>query len=286
MQLFPSIAEKQEGWLQSTVRTLGSYAQISTPAYSLAALFALSTPFGFASPAQAAAEAAAKLQYQKHIAQLAHSVSSQGSNGLVARLVAQVQTQKAAKSQTHAPLRVIPPFWQLAFFAAAFGTGGYIIDQGDALNGSGVVSAWSLTYLLFKTIPSIKQLPKNPLAFLLSSSVLSIGLGIHGCHYFDRTSWRGDIPSLTAADAQEVETQGRSRLITIQKVGKVDSSDAPTSIFAAKPDSATASTTSSIHQATSAPNLIHGCTRNNDDARTAAFLYRQGRRSPPGPIVL
>uniref|UniRef100_V5E546 Uncharacterized protein n=1 Tax=Kalmanozyma brasiliensis (strain GHG001) TaxID=1365824 RepID=V5E546_KALBG len=63
MQALPSKAEGNGGWLQISVRALGLYAQTSTPAYCLAALFALSSPFGFASPAQAAAEAAVKAQH-------------------------------------------------------------------------------------------------------------------------------------------------------------------------------------------------------------------------------
>lgn len=39
--------------------------------------------------------------------------------------------------------RLVPPFWQLAGFGALFATGGYIIGQGDTLNGSGVITgAW------------------------------------------------------------------------------------------------------------------------------------------------
>jgi hypothetical protein len=36
--------------------------------------------------------------------------------------------------------RVLPPFWQLAGFAAFFAGGGYMIEQGDALNGAGTVT--------------------------------------------------------------------------------------------------------------------------------------------------
>ncbi len=166
-------------------------------------------------------EAAVKAQRQQQIAQVSAAASSRGSSSLVARLIANAQTQKAAKAHAQAPLRTVPPFWQLAFFAAAFGTGGYIIDQGDALNGSGVVSAWSLTYLLFKTLPSVKQLPKNPLALSLSTAVLTVGLGIHGSHYFDRTSWRGAMPSLTGLTADaEASPEGRSRLVSFDTVGR------------------------------------------------------------------
>ena len=36
--------------------------------------------------------------------------------------------------------RLIPPFWQLLGFSVFFGTGAYMIDHGDVLNGSGVIS--------------------------------------------------------------------------------------------------------------------------------------------------
>lgn len=274
----------QQGWLQSSVRTLGSYASTSTPSYTLSALFALSTPFGFASPAQAAAEAAAKAQHEKQLASIRNSASSQHSNGFVARLVTKVQAQQAAKVQTHAPFRVVPPFWQLAFFAAAFGTGGYMIDQGDVLNGSGVVSAWSLTYLLFKTLPSVRQLGRNPMALGLSAAVVSLGLGVHGSHYFDRTSWRGAIPNLTASDEVTASSEGRSRFVAFDKVGKTSSNDGPTSIFTSRAGTSMATASSDLKQRVTTPNVLQASDRNNDNARIAAFLHRQGRPQP-GPII-
>ncbi|SJX63287.1 uncharacterized protein SRS1_14108 [Sporisorium reilianum f. sp. reilianum] len=284
MQAIQSEKIESDGWLQNTVRSLGSYAQTSTPAYTLTALFALSTPFGFASPAQAAAEAAAKLQRQKQLAQASTAASNQGSNGLVARLVANVQAQKAASAQMQPPLRTVPPFWQLAFFAAAFGTGGYMIDQGDQLNGSGVITAWSLTYLIFKTAPSIKQLPKNPLALSLSSAVLAIGLGVHGSHYFDRTSWRGAIPSLAGASEAATSAKGRSSLLSFDTVGKTDTDRAPTSIFANRQALPVASALNFTEPAASSTNSSFGSPSNNDQARTAAFLRRQGS-SPQARLV-
>ncbi|TKY88526.1 hypothetical protein EX895_002514 [Sporisorium graminicola] len=284
MQAIQSKQIGTEGWLQDTVRSLGSYAQTSTPAYTLAALFALSTPFGFASPAQAAAEAAAKLQRQKQLAQASTAASSQGSNGLVARLVANVQAQKVASAQMQPPLRTVPPFWQLAFFAAAFSTGGYMIDQGDQLNGSGVITAWSLTYLIFKTAPSLKQLPKNPLALSLSAAVLSVGLGVHGSHYFDRTSWRGAMPSLAGAGEAEVSTKGRSSLLSFDTFGKTDQTKAPASIFASGQYSTMASAANVSEQVNFSAHASLGSARNNDQARTVAFLRRQGS-SQPAPIV-
>lgn len=265
--------------LQSTVRNLGSYAQSSTPSYTLAALFALSTPFGFASPAQVAAEAAAKLQRQQAFSQASAYASSRGSSSLVARIVA---SQRAA---SFAPVRTLPPFWQLAFFAAAFGTGGYIIDQGDVLNGSGVVTAWSLTYLLFKTAPSIKQLPSNPLAAALSTAVLTIGLGVHASHYFDSASWRGALPTLAGNECQDGKG-ARSMLVSFDRVGSTGAIGAPTSIFAGRTTPVVSSDTgreteTGVSEIVATP----GLTRNNDEARAAAYLQRQGQSASARVIV-
>ncbi|SNX87224.1 uncharacterized protein MEPE_05934 [Melanopsichium pennsylvanicum] len=261
----------RDGWIQNTVRSLGSYAQTPNASYALATLFALSTPFGFATPAQAAAEAAAKLYRQQKLESLASSSAGAPRNSVIARFIANAQTQKSA--QVQASVRALPPFWQLAFFAAAFGTGGYIIDRGDSLNGSGVVSAWSLTYLLFKTLPSLKQLARNPLAASLSVGVLTLGLGVHGSHYFDRTSWKGAIPSLASQHAQSTS---RSKLISFNRVGKTSSESVPTSIFAKRDDEPQAVAARDVEaiQVEAAQNL-KSC-RNNDSARTAAFLHRQG----------
>lgn len=267
-----SPASEGDGWLQRNVRTLGSYAQTSTAAYSLATLFALSTPFGFASPAQAAAEAAATLQRQQALSQAASAASSNGSSSLIARIVA----SRAAASAQKAPVRPLPPFWQLAFFAAAFGTGGYIIDQGDALNGSGVVTAWSLTYLLFKTLPSAKELPRNLGPAGLSVAVLVLGLGVHGSHYFDRMSWRGAIPSMANAEGDVKGTHGR--LLSFDTVGRKGPDTAVNSIFA---DTKSPSSANDVRAAESrsTQHLTGAQARNNDDARIAAFMQRQGSRS-------
>ncbi|KAN0061226.1 hypothetical protein ACQY0O_006966 [Thecaphora frezii] len=185
-----------EGRLQETVRSIGSLAKDPKLAYSLSALFALATPFGFASPQQAAAEAAAQLQQQQMAAQALQAATSRGSSSLAARLVANAQAQRARRATAAAMRRALPPFWQLAGFAALFATGGYMIDQGDSLNGSGVVTAWSTTYLLFRTLPTLAMLPRHPLALALSTGVVTLGLGVHGCHYFDAASWRGAVPGL------------------------------------------------------------------------------------------
>lgn len=48
-----------------------------------------------------------------------------------------------AASATAKPVRIVPPFWQLVGFSGFFALGGYMIQEGDVLNGSGVVTgAW------------------------------------------------------------------------------------------------------------------------------------------------
>ncbi|KAK0524901.1 hypothetical protein OC834_005358, partial [Tilletia horrida] len=39
-----------------------------------------------------------------------------------------------------APIAALPPFYQLVGFSATFAGGGYIVQQGDTMNGSGVMT--------------------------------------------------------------------------------------------------------------------------------------------------
>merc|ERR1712130_462487 len=102
---------------------------------------------------------------------------------------------RAVQTASHVP-RLIPPFWQLVGFSAFFAGGGYIIDAGDTLNGAGVVTAWSLTYVTFNTLFKLPWLARSPLALLLSTAVGGVGLGVYGNYYFDQQSWRGAVPGL------------------------------------------------------------------------------------------
>lgn len=187
------------------MHTLGSYAHTSTPAYILSACFLVSSPLGFASPAQAAAEAALRLQQQQRIDAVARTVrrvdGTKPTSDAVARLIASDALRKAEGKPVNT-MRAVPPFWQLAFLSAAFATGGYIIDSNDTLNGSGVVTAWSFSYLLFRTVPTFRKLPHNPAAMALTVAVSTLGLGVHGSYYFDRNNWRSDIPLFEKQDSQ------------------------------------------------------------------------------------
>ena len=103
--------------------------------------------------------------------------------------------------------RLIPPFWQMLGFSVFFGTGAYMIDHGDTLNGSGVISAWSLTYVTFHTLPKLRWLYRSPLSLLLSTAVTGMGLGVYANYYFDKSSWRGAVPGLLPQPRQEADKE-------------------------------------------------------------------------------
>ncbi|KAK0549206.1 hypothetical protein OC844_006906, partial [Tilletia horrida] len=86
-----------------------------------------------------------------------------------------------------APIAALPPFYQLVGFSATFAGGGYIVQQGDTMNGSGVMTAWSMLFLFFRLIPSLRpRAPAQPLPFILASSTFGVG-SIYAAHYFTRT---------------------------------------------------------------------------------------------------
>lgn len=105
---------------QLLVTKLGCHATSPYPAYSLSALFLLSSPFSF-NPNS--------IHSTSHPIQ---STTTTPSNSFTASL------KKAFKSKR--PVTPLPPFYVLVSMAIVFGGGGYIIDQGDVLNGSGTVS--------------------------------------------------------------------------------------------------------------------------------------------------
>lgn len=48
--------------------------------------------------------------------------------------------QTAKKEVRQRLPRLVPPFWQSLGFGFFFAFGGYMIDQGDVMNGSGVIT--------------------------------------------------------------------------------------------------------------------------------------------------
>lgn len=106
---------------QQYIDQVGSYAKTSTPAYSLASLFALCAPFAFPGGRD-----------QSRIQ------SPLPNSPLGKALRSSLNPAKALRSS-------LPPFWQLAGFATFFGAGGYMIDKGDSLNGAGTVTGETIS---------------------------------------------------------------------------------------------------------------------------------------------
>ncbi|KAK0547082.1 hypothetical protein OC846_005011 [Tilletia horrida] len=94
-----------------------------------------------------------------------------------------------------APISALPPMYQLLGFSAVFAGAGYIVQQGDSYNGSGVMSAWTAFYLFFRLVPSLRpKAAAQPLPFLLASSTLAVG-SIYAARYFTQTPSTADVVS-------------------------------------------------------------------------------------------
>lgn len=115
-----SISNAQQSSFQPLITEIGSYAKTAYPAYSLSALFALSAPFGFAGG--------------RDLEKIKNATVTPRSQAIVGQIAGKTISNSLKKPSS------LPPFWQLAGFAVAFGGGGYIIDQGDILNGTGTVT--------------------------------------------------------------------------------------------------------------------------------------------------
>jgi len=76
----------------------------------------------------------------------------------------------------------IAPFIHRVGFAFVFGGAGYAISTGDVRNGSGIATAWSLTYLFLNLRKSLKA-PRNPLSLAMSGGAMACA-GIYGTEYF------------------------------------------------------------------------------------------------------
>jgi len=76
----------------------------------------------------------------------------------------------------------IAPFLHRVGFMAAFGTAGYAISAGDVRNGSGIATAWSLTYLFLNLRRSLKA-PRNALSLAMAGGAAACA-GIYGTEYF------------------------------------------------------------------------------------------------------
>ncbi|CAO1638821.1 unnamed protein product [Sympodiomycopsis kandeliae] len=156
---------------------LRQYSQAVTspyPAYGLAAAFLAATPFTFLG--------------STHVEARAPTINP---NSPVAKALENNQVGKQVKrafSRTG-----LPPAYQVLGFGALIGLGGYGIQSGDVLNGAGTVTGWSLMYMLFYTLRTVKS--KHPVSIGLTATTAAIG-GLHAAYYFDRTSWKGAFPGM------------------------------------------------------------------------------------------
>ncbi|KZT70225.1 hypothetical protein DAEQUDRAFT_213158 [Daedalea quercina L-15889] len=67
-------------------------------------------------------------------------------------------------------------------FGGIFSGAGYVLLCGDAYNGSGITTAWSLTYLLFNLKNSLKT-QRNVVSLGLSAATLA-SAACYGTEYF------------------------------------------------------------------------------------------------------
>ncbi|CAL1699868.1 unnamed protein product [Somion occarium] len=78
------------------------------------------------------------------------------------------------------PLR--PPLMYRLGFGAIFSGAGYVISTGDVYNGTGIATAWSLTYLFLNLRKSLKP-PLSGLSLALSGAALASST-LYGAEYF------------------------------------------------------------------------------------------------------
>ncbi|EPQ58869.1 hypothetical protein GLOTRDRAFT_125188 [Gloeophyllum trabeum ATCC 11539] len=82
----------------------------------------------------------------------------------------------------HPPRAHIPPFLHRFGFGIVFSVAGYVLAQGDARNGSGIATAWSLTYLFLHLRRSVKA-PRHPMTVVLTGGALAT-TALYGTEYF------------------------------------------------------------------------------------------------------
>ncbi|GAA5832840.1 hypothetical protein JCM3766R1_007063 [Sporobolomyces carnicolor] len=73
-----------------------------------------------------------------------------------------------------------PHLVQLPLFAAIFGGSGYMIQAGDAINGSGTTTAWSLTYLFLHGKKALVSKRPGPVAL---ASAVGLQAATYGYYY-------------------------------------------------------------------------------------------------------
>ncbi|KAH7907166.1 hypothetical protein BJ138DRAFT_1160809 [Hygrophoropsis aurantiaca] len=77
-----------------------------------------------------------------------------------------------------------PPFLHRAGFSLALGGAAYVLSTGDTRNGSGIATAWSLTYLFLHARRSLRPPPSlHPLTLALTAGSAACA-GLYGTQYF------------------------------------------------------------------------------------------------------
>ncbi|KLO08644.1 hypothetical protein SCHPADRAFT_602194 [Schizopora paradoxa] len=76
----------------------------------------------------------------------------------------------------------LPPFPQRIGFSAIMYGAGYVLSTGDARNGSGITTAWSLIYLFWNGRRSLVA-PRNPVSICLTTATVACA-SLYGTEYF------------------------------------------------------------------------------------------------------
>ncbi|OSX59610.1 hypothetical protein POSPLADRAFT_1151133, partial [Postia placenta MAD-698-R-SB12] len=76
----------------------------------------------------------------------------------------------------------LPPLMHRVGFGAIFAGAGYVVSCGDTRNGSGITTAWSLTYLFLNLRKSLLT-ARHPLSLVLTAATLASST-VYGSEYF------------------------------------------------------------------------------------------------------
>ncbi|VDB91522.1 unnamed protein product [Peniophora sp. CBMAI 1063] len=102
--------------------------------------------------------------------------------GLSALFIASAFAPPKFKAKTFTP-----PFVFRLGFGAIFAGGGYMLAAGDAHNGSGVMTAWSLSYFVIEQfslgLQASLRRPRSPIALALSTAT-GASAALYGSEYF------------------------------------------------------------------------------------------------------
>ncbi|KAI6098508.1 hypothetical protein F5141DRAFT_1190752 [Pisolithus sp. B1] len=75
-----------------------------------------------------------------------------------------------------------PPYLHRVGFSFVFGGAAYVFAAGDHRNGSGIATAWSLTYLFLHLRKSLKA-PRHPLTLAMAGGTAGCA-ALYGTEYF------------------------------------------------------------------------------------------------------